>query len=79
MPLDASFSLPLSDFHAAGSARAALNVMVYFLGMDKATKDALAKLTEIVERGFAAVSEDIADIRARMATPFQIRSATVQA
>jgi hypothetical protein len=36
--------------------------------MDQATKDAFAKLTQTVERGFAAVAEDIADIRARMAT-----------
>jgi cell division protein FtsB len=36
--------------------------------MDQTTKDAFAKLTQTVERGFAAVAEDIADIRARMAT-----------
>ena len=42
--------------------------MVYFSGMDQATKEAFAKLTQTVERGFSAVAEDIADIRARMAT-----------
>ena len=42
--------------------------MVYFSGMDQATKEAFAKPTLTVERGFSAVAEDIADIRARMAT-----------
>jgi hypothetical protein len=36
--------------------------------MDHATREAFAALTQTVERGFAAVAEDIADIRARMAT-----------
>ena len=36
--------------------------------MDQATKEAFAKLTKTVERGFTAVAEDIADIRARMPT-----------
>jgi hypothetical protein len=36
--------------------------------MDHATKEAFAALTQTAEHGFAAVAEDIADIRARMAT-----------
>jgi predicted nucleic acid-binding Zn-ribbon protein len=40
--------------------------------MDQATKDAFAKLTQTVERGFTAIAEDIADIRARMATKEEV-------
>lgn len=41
--------------------------------MDHATREAFAALTQTVERGFAAVAEDIADIRARMATKDDIK------
>ena len=41
--------------------------------MDHATREAFAALTETVERGFAAAPEDIADIRARMATKDDIK------
>ena len=41
--------------------------------MDHATKEAFAALTQTVEHGFAAVAEDIADIRARMATKDDIK------
>jgi hypothetical protein len=42
--------------------------------MDQATKDAFTKLTETVERGFAAIAEDIADIRARMPTKEELKA-----
>jgi ribosomal protein L29 len=45
--------------------------------MDQATKEAFAKLTETVERGFA-VAEDIADIRARMATKDDLAAAKAE-
>jgi hypothetical protein len=41
--------------------------------MDHATREAFAALTQTVERGFAAAAEDIADIRARMATKDDIK------
>jgi predicted nucleic acid-binding Zn-ribbon protein len=53
--------------------------MVYFSGMDHATKEAFTKLTETVERGFAAVAEDIADIRARMATKDDLKELATKA
>jgi hypothetical protein len=48
--------------------------MVYFSGMDQATREAFAALTQTVERGFAAVADDIADIRARMATKEELKA-----
>jgi septal ring factor EnvC (AmiA/AmiB activator) len=36
--------------------------------MDQATKDAFAAVTKRIETGFAAVAEDIADIKKSMAT-----------
>lgn len=42
--------------------------------MDQATKEAFAALTQTVERGFSAVAEDIADIRARMATKEELKA-----
>ena len=53
---------PLLGFSAqtAGARRLRCGVL-YFLYMDQATKEAFAKLTQTVERGFAAVAEDIAD------------------
>ena len=45
--------------------------MIYFSCMDQATKDAFAKLTETVERGFAAVTEDIAAARDDLRSEFK--------
>ncbi len=40
--------------------------VVYSPRMDQATRDAFAKLTHTVERGFAAVAEDIASVRTEL-------------
>ena len=45
--------------------------MVYFSGMDQATKEAFAKLTQTVERGFSAVAEDIAAARDDLRSEFK--------
>ena len=45
--------------------------MVYFSGMDQATKEAFAALTQTVERGFSAVSEDIAAARDDLRSEFK--------